>query len=164
VAVETERLLLRPLGPDDLDDFAALHAEPEVARFLRPLDRPAAAERIRADEAEWRQRGHGIFAVMRRESGDFLGRVGIKFWPQFEETELGWALRPSAWGQGYATEAAQACAGWGFSTLEVPYLTAMIRPDNARSIAVAERLGMSPGREDELYGDPVVVYVLPRPG
>jgi RimJ/RimL family protein N-acetyltransferase len=164
VQLETDRLLLRPIGATDLDDFTALHSDPEVTRFLTPLDREAAAERIRADEAEWRERGHGIFAVLERESGDFVGRMGIKYWPQFEETELGWGLRPQHWGQGFATEAARACSEWGFANLDVPYLTAMIHPGNARSIAVAERLGMSPGREDELHGGPVVVYVLPRPG
>jgi RimJ/RimL family protein N-acetyltransferase len=163
VLLETERLLLRPLGAGDLDDFAALLADPDVTRFVSRLTRDEAAERIRADEAEWRQRGHGILVVSHRESGEFLGRAGIKRWPQFDECELGWVLRRAAWGHGYATEAARACAEWGFANLEVPYLTAMIHPRNARSIAVAERLGMDPRREDTLLGDPVVVYGLPRP-
>lgn len=161
--LETDRLLLRPIGPEDLDDFAALHAEPEVTRFLGALDRSAAAERIRADEVEWRERGHGIFVVTHRESGEFLGRAGLKYWPQFVETELGWALRRDAWGNGYATEAARACAEWGFSNLDPPYLTAMIDPANSRSARVAARLGMTAAREDVLLGDPVVVYLLERP-
>jgi RimJ/RimL family protein N-acetyltransferase len=163
VRLETERLLLRPIGPGDLDDFAALHAEPEVTRYIRPLDRDAAAERIRVDGLEWEERGHGILVVAQRRSGEFLGRAGIKYWPQFGETELGWALRRAAWGKGYATEAARAVAAWGFSNLDVPYLTAMIRPENDRSARVAGRLGMIPGREDVLLGDPVVVYMLRRP-
>lgn len=160
--LETERLLLRPIGPADLDDFAALHAEPDVTRFIRALDRDAAAERIRLDGTEWEERGHGIFAVERRGGGGFLGRAGIKYWPQFDESELGWALRREAWGNGYATEAARAVAEWGFAHLDVPYLTAMIHPANARSARVAERLGMVPGREDELLGDPIVVHILER--
>jgi len=162
VLIETERLWLRPMRIGDLDDFAALHADPEVTGFIRPLDRTEAEERLRRDEVEWRERGHGLLAMLDRESGAFLGRCGLKHWPQFGETELGWVLRRDAWGHGYATEAARACAEWGFAELDVPYLTAMVDPDNARSIRVAERLGMAPMRDDVLLGDPVVVYGLDR--
>jgi RimJ/RimL family protein N-acetyltransferase len=162
VRIETERLLLRPIELDDLDDFVALHAEPEVTRFIRPLDRATATERLRRDEREWQERGHGMLAIVDREGDAFLGRCGLKHWPQFDETELGWALRSSVWGQGYATEAARACVGWGFSELDLPYLTAMINAENTRSIRVAKRLGLAPMREDELLGDPVVVYGLRR--
>lgn len=160
--IETERLLLRPMAPGDLDAFIALHAEPEVTRFIRPLGRAAAEERLRKDEREWRERGHGMLAVLDVGGGAFLGRCGLKHWPQFDETELGWALKRTAWGRGYATEAARACTEWGFSTLDVPYLTAMINAENARSIKVAERLGLAPLRDDKLLGDPVVVYSIDR--
>lgn len=160
--IETERLRLRPMEMSDLDEFVALHADPEVTEFIRPLDRTAAEERLRRDEVEWRERGHGLFAVLDRESGAFLGRCGLKHWPQFGETELGWALQRVAWGHGYATEAARACLGWGFGDLDVPYLTAMIDPGNIRSVRVAERLNMAPLRDDLLLGDPVVVYSLDR--
>ncbi len=161
--IETERLRLRPIELGDLDDLVALHADPEVTRFIRPLDRDAAEERIRRDEGEWVERGHGLLAMLDRESGAFLGRCGLKDWPQFGETELGWALRRDAWGLGYATEAGRACVEWGFAKLDVPYLTAMINPGNVRSVRVAERLGLTPMRDDVLLGDPVVVYGLERP-
>jgi RimJ/RimL family protein N-acetyltransferase len=68
----------------------------------------------------------------------------VSDWLQFEETEVGWAFRRDAWVHGYATEAARACLEWGFGSLDVPYLTAMIHPDNEASIQLARRLGMSP--------------------
>jgi RimJ/RimL family protein N-acetyltransferase len=163
VSIETPRLLLRRFSAEDLDDFAALHADPEVTRFVRPLSRDEADERLRKDEFEWQERGHGLLALCGKGTGALLGRTGLKYWPQFDETEVGWILRRDAWGHGYATEAAGACVDWGFSQLDVPYLTAMISNDNGRSIAVAERLGFSPLREDELLGEPVVVYALRRP-
>ncbi len=163
VRLETPRLLLRPLDRRDLDDFVALHADPAVTGFIRPLGRPAAEARLRANEEEWRQRGHGMLAIVDPDRDAFLGRCGLKHWPQLEETELGWVLRREAWGKGYATEAAEACVEWAFSAFDLPYVTAMINPDNQRSLRVAERLGMSPLRDDELLGDPVVVYWLSRP-
>lgn len=162
VLIETERLRLRPIEPGDLDEFVALHADPKVTQFVRPLDRDAATERLEQDASEWRQRGHGLLAVLDLGTGAFLGRCGLKYWPQFDETEVGWVLRRDAWGRGYATEASRACIEWGFSGFEMPYLTAMISPGNARSIRVAQRLGMTASRHDVLLGEPVVVYKIER--
>jgi RimJ/RimL family protein N-acetyltransferase len=162
VVIETERLLLRPLGLADIDEFLALHDDPEVTRFIRPLERREADERLRLVEREWLERGHGMFAVFDRASGRFLGRAGLKHWSQFDETELGWVLRRDAWGHGYATEAARACRDWGFASLDVPYLTAMIHPENDASVRLARRLGMTPLRSDSLLGDAVVVFSINR--
>ena len=160
--LKTARLELRPLELDDLDEFVALHADPEVTGFIRAFDRAEAEERLRRDEREWQERGHGMLAVLDLESGRFLGRAGLKHWPQFDETELGWVLRRDAWGRGYATESVRACIEWGFSEFDVPYLTAMINAANLRSIRVAERLGLTPVRKDMLLDDPVVVYATER--
>ena len=162
MVIETERLLLRPLAPADLDEFVALHEDPEVARFVGGWERADAEERLRAAEREWLERGHGPVAVLDGVSGRFLGRTGLHYWPQFEETEVGWVLRRDAWGRGYATEAAAACLDWGFATLSLPYFTAMIPPDNSASIRVAGRLGMTRLRADVLRDSPVVVYALSR--
>ena len=163
--IETERLLLRRFAPADVDDFVALQTDPEVSRYIQvaqPFGRQQAGERIQADEAEWRERGRRMLAIEERASGRFVGRVTLHDWEQFGETEVGWALRGDARGRGFATEAARAYASWGFRNFAVPYLTAMIRPDNARSIAVAARLGMTELRTDVLSGNPVVVYSVTR--
>ena len=160
--LETKRLLLRELTQAHLAEVVALHSDPEVARFVRPLDRAQAEERLLANEKEWRERGHGMFAAIDRDRDRFIGRVGLKYWPQFDETEAGWVLRRDAWGHGYATEGARACVEWGFAVLPVAYLTAMIHPENARSISVAGRLGFKSTREDVLLGDPVLIYTVER--
>ncbi|HEY7935093.1 MAG TPA: GNAT family N-acetyltransferase [Solirubrobacteraceae bacterium] len=160
--IQTERLRLRPIGLADIDEFLALHSDPEVTRFVGSLDRPQAVGRIELAQREWAQRGHGMCTVCERATGRFLGRVGLRYWSQFEETEVGWMLHRDAWGHGYATEAARACIDWGFGHLTVPYLTAMIHPENVRSIRVAQRLGLAPLRTDVLLGNEVVVYALER--
>ncbi len=99
-------------------------------------------------------------AILERGTERFVGRSGLKYWPQFDETEVGWVLRPDAWGQGFATEAGRACVEWGLGALHLPYLTAMIRPENLPSVHVAERLGMTPLRSDVLMGGPVIVYFI----
>jgi RimJ/RimL family protein N-acetyltransferase len=162
VHIDTERLYLRPMTMRDVDDLVALHADPEVSRYMRALDPEEAVERLRRDDADWREYGHGLFAMFANDGSGFLGRVALKYWPQFDEAEVGWVLRREAWGHGYATEAARACAAWGFAEFDYPYLTAMIRAENARSINVAERLGMTPLRNDVLFDAPVVVHAVRR--
>lgn len=162
--IETSRLLLRRITIEDLDELAAIHAEPQVERFLGPFDRARLIDWVEQNRTEWSELGYGRLAIVDRKSGRLLGRTGLKYWPQFDETEVGWVLRPDAWGRGLATEAARACIDWGFGKLDIPYLTAMIQPANARSIAVAARLGMSPLRQDVLMGEPVTVYSKSRRG
>jgi RimJ/RimL family protein N-acetyltransferase len=162
VTIETERLRLRPVAKDDLDEVVRLHEDPEVARFMGTPDREWLEEWVEGSDREWTELGYGRMALLDRAGGEFLGRTGLKRWPQFEETEVGWALRPEARGRGLATEAARAVLRWAFERFDLPYVTAMIRPDNAPSLAVAERLGLSPVREDELLGVPVIVHSIGR--
>jgi RimJ/RimL family protein N-acetyltransferase len=147
---------------EDLDDLVAIHAEPEVARFMGPFDRVKAIEWMQLDRRDWEKRGYGRLAILERATGRFLGRTGLKYRAQFQETDVGWLLSPDVWGHGFATEAAHACTDWGFQDLDVPYLTALIRPDNRRSARVAERLGMVPLRTDVLLNTPVIVYAMDR--
>jgi RimJ/RimL family protein N-acetyltransferase len=157
-SIETERLRLRPVQPDDLDELVRLHEDPAVAGFIGTPSREWLSERIEWSQEEWSERGHGLLAILDRRSGAFLGRTGLKYWPQFGETELGWVLQPEGRGRGVATEAAAAILESAAGRLDLPYVTAMIRPDNEPSIAVARRLGFSPLREDDLLGVAVTVY------
>jgi RimJ/RimL family protein N-acetyltransferase len=153
-------LRMRPVESGDLEDLVTLHADPATVETFGEAKREEIAEWIERAVGEWEKRGHGRVAILDRESGEFLGRSGLKYWPEFDEVEVSWALTPAARGRGVATEAATACLEWGFRDLEVPYITAMIAPDNAASAAVAGRLGMTPLREDELHGRPIVVHAL----
>lgn len=163
VLIETERLRLSPVTLADLDEFVRLHEDDEVARFMGSPDREWLTGWAEGNEREWEELGYGRMTIRDRESGAFLGRTGLKFWPQFEETEVGWALRPEARGRGIATEGAAATLKWAAGRFDFPYVTAMIQPANEPSIAVAERLGMEPLREDELLGVAVTVYSV-NPG
>jgi Acetyltransferase (GNAT) domain len=104
VLIETERLSLRPMTIADLDQFVAL-------RYVAPpFDRGHAIERLHADEREWKARGHGMLAILKRGSGRFLGRVALKYSAQSDETWFGLALHRDAWGHGFATEAGMYCS------------------------------------------------------
>jgi RimJ/RimL family protein N-acetyltransferase len=159
---DTERLRFRPVGMEDRDELLALQEDPVYARYMSIYDRAGMEGYLRKVGDEWAERGHGRVAILKRDDDRFLGRTGLKHWPQFEETEVGWVLRPDARGHGYATEAARASLQWGFEQFDFPYITAMIQPSNVASARVAERLGMSPIRSDELLGEEVSVYAINR--
>jgi RimJ/RimL family protein N-acetyltransferase len=163
VVIDTERLRLHPLTADDLDDFMALQEQPEVALGTASYTRELALERLETNAREWSERGHGLMAIRERESDRFLGRTGLRHWPQFDEVEVGWALRVEDWGKGYATEAAGAVVAWGFACLPLDYVTAMIHPENSRSLSVAARLGFARLRDDLLLGRPIIVHAMHRP-
>jgi RimJ/RimL family protein N-acetyltransferase len=162
--LETERLLLREWRADDLDGYAAMSRDPEVVRHVgEPQDRTASWRGMALHAGHWALRGYGNWAVERGEDGELLGRVGLwqpEGWPGLE---LGWMLARHAWGRGYATEAARAAMAWAWAELGAAELISLIRPENARSARVAERLGFRPLRVDELGGRRVAVYGIERP-
>jgi RimJ/RimL family protein N-acetyltransferase len=149
-AVLTERLLLRAFGEDDLDAYAAMLADEEVVRFVGGLQsREDAWRNMALLLGHWTLRGYGWWAVCDRSTGALLGRCGLWFPEGWPELEVGWAFARSAWGNGYATEAATAAIAWGAAELGLRRIASVIDPANTRSRAVAERLGMT-------YDRPVV--------
>lgn len=159
---DTERLRFRAVTMEDVDEFLALHEDPLVARFMGSYDRDGMVEWMQKGLDEWAERGHGRVVILDREGGRFLGRAGLKHWPQFGETEVGWALRPEFRGKGIATEAGEAALKWGFEQFDLSCITAMIQPENTASVRVAERLGLRPQRNDTLLGAQVVVHAISR--
>src|SRR4051812_49913907 len=97
----------------DLDDVLELHREPTIIEFLGSTTPDLARERLELCEENWRERGHDLMAVLERSNGRFLGRMGLRFWPELGETEAGWALRRGARGPGDATPGAPAGNRWG---------------------------------------------------
>ncbi len=150
--LRTERLLLRPWRDSDRDPWAALNADPEVmAHFpsvLTRVEADAAFDRISAAIDE---RGWGLWAV--DIDGAFLGFTGLQPVPSdlpfAPALEVGWRLARSAWGHGYATEAAQAALEVAFEELKRDEVVSMTAATNERSRRVMERLGMTRDASDD---------------
>jgi RimJ/RimL family protein N-acetyltransferase len=165
VMLESDRLILRMLRDSDLDAYAEMCADPEVMRYIgdgQPMARPMAWRNLAMVVGHWTLRGYGLWAVEEQASGVFVGRIGFwnpEGWPGFE---LGWMLRRSFWGRGYATEGARAALQFAFTHLEQPSVISLIHPENAVSIRVAERLGEFRVGVTELMGKQVLVYRITR--
>ncbi|RKN39669.1 GNAT family N-acetyltransferase [Micromonospora endolithica] len=145
--IHTERLTLRHWRESDLDPWAAVNADPEVMRFLGP---PLTPQRSTAAARRWQEvldrRGYGFWAVEVRDTGEFVGVTGLDRMDEgmpFSGVEVGWRLARPAWGHGYATEAARAALAYGFDTVGLPEILAVVTAPNARSHALARRLGMT---------------------
>jgi RimJ/RimL family protein N-acetyltransferase len=157
--LHTERLLLRQWRDADLDPWAALNADPEVREYFpTALTRDESAESMRRFQKDIEQRGWGWWAVEVRDTGAFIGFTGLDpvddGYP-FTGVEAGWRLARSAWGHGYATEAARAALAYGFDTLGLPEILAVTAVGNLRSQAVMRRLGMTRDPADD-FDDPDV--------
>ncbi|MEH0070809.1 GNAT family N-acetyltransferase [Pannonibacter sp. Pt2-lr] len=154
--IETERLVLRPWRDEDLEPFAALCGDPEVMRyFVKPLsidETQALITRLREkEEAD----GFCFRPVVRKADGAFIGMAGLSR-PQFPApvpfapcVEIGWRFVRSAWGRGYASEAAQAWLRFGFETLLLDEIVAFTAELNVPSQKVMQRLGMSHDPADD---------------
>ena len=140
--LETDRLLLRPPCADDLEPWAAMMADPVATRFLGGPQGHAGAWRSLAMMAgAWAISGFSNFSVIEKASGRWIGRAGPWYPHGWPGPEIGWAFDRSAWGVGYATEAAQRCLDFAFETLGWDRVVHAIDPGNAASIAVARRIG-----------------------
>ncbi|MFN7570633.1 MAG: GNAT family N-acetyltransferase [Betaproteobacteria bacterium] len=141
-----ERVLLRPWRDDDLDDFAALNADPQVMEFFPAMltreETAAALARVRAKIAE---RGWGWWCL--ELDGRCAGFVGLSE-PNFEAhftpcVEVGWRLAHRYWGRGYAVEGARLALAYGFEVLGLAEIVAFTAQGNRRSRRVMEKLGMT---------------------
>lgn len=142
--IETERLILRPPAAEDLDGWAELMADPEASRFIGgPVPRAAAWRGLAAMAGSWTLYGFAMFSMIERESGRWIGRTGPWQPAEWPGTEVGWGLLRSAWGRGYAGEAAEATIDWAFATLGWTDVIHCIDPANLPSQRLAARLGAS---------------------
>ena len=168
-AIETARLLLRPWQDDDLERLVALYGDPQVARFLsvdgRPWPRARSVGAFEHFRGEWQERGFGPWAAIDKQTGRWLGQVGLNElprWPGPDKIEVGWDLHPSVWGRGLATEGARAALRYGFEVVGLERIISTARADNAASRRVMEKCGLVFQEEFTRKGALVAWYAIDR--
>lgn len=160
----TDRLILRAPETRDFDVYAAFRASDRSTFIGGPLNRAAAWRAFATDLGHWLLRGYGMFSVIERDTGAQVGMAG--FWsPEgWLEPELGWTLFDGFEGRGFAQEAARRLRTYAYDTLGWTTLTSVIAPGNARSIALAERLGARRERDwTSPSGAPALIFRHPGP-
>ena len=148
--LETARLILRPPVDEDLDGWAGRDADARAVQFIGGArSRNQAWMDMATAAGMWSLRGCGLFSVIEKDTGRWVGRVGPWLPEGAIGTEVGWAISPTAWGKGYATEGARAALDFAFGEAGLAEVVSFTALPNLRSIAVMERLGMirDPGED-----------------
>ena len=164
--LESARLVLRRITPDDLPFFTRIHALPEVAQHLYPGGRPRSREEtaafLQSIFESYERLALGYLAVRRKEGGALIGRCGIMelvVESAVPEHGLRYTFDPAVWGQGFATEAAGCVRDYARDVLRLSYVVSAILPQNGRSRRVAERCGARHNGQMEVVGVPWDRYV-----
>ncbi|MFF3658696.1 GNAT family N-acetyltransferase [Streptomyces olivochromogenes] len=167
--IHTPRLLLRRWSDDDLVPMADINADSRVMHWIddgsvRDLDHTA--EAIERWEEEWDEEGFGLFAVELLASGELAGFVGLsvpEFLPEvLPAVAISWRLGSPFWGQGYASEAAQATLEFALQDRGLDRVISITRAGDDASENVIRKLGMTPERETThpVYGYPLRVHAI----
>jgi ribosomal-protein-alanine N-acetyltransferase len=165
IILETKRLMLRRFVLPDLDDLFKFYSDPDVIKYIPDAPRSYGETK---EELEWFLNGHptfpelGLWATIDKETGQFIGRCGLLPWTidGQHEVEVAFALSKAYWGQGLATEAAQALVHYGFEHLGLSRLICLIDHDNEGSIKVASKVGMKFEKESKDEYGPFLVYAI----
>jgi RimJ/RimL family protein N-acetyltransferase len=157
----TPRLTLREMTDADLDDLAALLGDEDVMRYYpRPKTRTEAHDWIGWNQQLYRDHGFGLWTVVLSDTGEYAGDCGLV--PQCmegkHEIEVGYHIRTSLQGNGYATEAAAAARDFARDQLGLNRLIAIIDPANLPSQRVARKIGLEPERHSTLFGRDQVIF------
>jgi [ribosomal protein S5]-alanine N-acetyltransferase len=163
--LETERLLMRRLVASDLDDLYALYRDPEIRRYFP--EGTLTLEETRAELA-WFLDGHpdhpelGLWATIHKPTGAFIGRCGLLPWTidGVDEVEIAYLIAKPWQRQGLGAEAARALVRYGFETLGLERLIALIDPEHTASIRTAEKAGLRAEKEMDLGGAKSAIFSL----
>jgi len=145
-AIESERLVIRPWQESDREVFRAFTSDERITRYL---GRGPVWSGEQNDEFFARQqrhlenRGFCMGAMTRKSDGRVVGVAGLQPLRVGTDVETGWWVAPDCWGLGYAAEAGAAATDYGLNVLKLPRVVAIAHPDNAHSLRVMERIGMS---------------------
>jgi ribosomal-protein-alanine N-acetyltransferase len=167
IVFETEHLFVRYLQNEDLEAFYALCSDPEITRYMDD-GQPLAAEQTRAwiqnSQDNYQKYGYGCFAITARQDGQLIGFGGIARRADTPQLEIIYALKPSCWGQGLASEFVRSLLATCFERWQFPRLEASIDARNQGSVRVVEKAGMALARSEmDEHNQQILWYALDRP-
>jgi [ribosomal protein S5]-alanine N-acetyltransferase len=166
VVIETKRLLLRTFTSNDAQLIYDLNNDSNVTRFTYdPMIDIEHARQVLENIIlpQYALYNHGRWAVHLRENLEFIGWCGLKYRPERHEVDLGYRFKKSAWGNGYATEAADACLKYGFEKLSMRKIIGRAVPENEASWKILEKIGMRFTGEELVDGHWAKTYELSNP-
>jgi RimJ/RimL family protein N-acetyltransferase len=166
VIFETPRLLLRRFTEEDAPLIYKLNSDPEIVKYVHEpiLENENQAKEILINNILPQYKVNlGRWAIYTKADYEFIGWCGLKYIKETGVYDLGYRLLRTAWGKGYATEAAQYTLIYGLRDLTIKLITGMAHVENIASIKVLAKIGMKFSRDEIIDGQPVKVYTLSLP-
>ena len=145
MGLETKRLLLREMNPNDFQALFLVLGDPEAMRhYPFTFDGRHVKDWIERNMNRYRKDGFGLWAVCLKETGELIGDCGLTLQNIHGEIlpEIGYHIRRDCQQKGYAGEAARAVRNWAFSNTDYPTLYSCCKYTNVPSIKTAESIGM----------------------
>lgn len=168
--IETERLILRPVTEEDIQDFFELDSNPNVHKYLgnKPVQSIEASEAMVASILkQYKTNGIGRLALIEKSSTKFIGWAGLKYEDNlrkdFNYFDLGYRLKEQFWGKGFATEAALASLNYGFKDLKLKEIGAAANINHIASNTILSKIGMQATGTFEHEGDSCYWYEMTNP-
>ena len=162
--LETPRLLLRELKVADAPYVFALNSDPEVMKYTGSYPMASIDEAIAflSNYEDYKNFGYGRWACILKETGDFIGVFGLRYFKEDDLVDIGGLFLPAYWNKGYAKEATKACLDYGFSVLKVIGISGKCSAENIASKKTMESLGMSLTKEYFSGTVKVLYYTIKR--
>ncbi|HEY9599956.1 MAG TPA: GNAT family N-acetyltransferase [Cyanophyceae cyanobacterium] len=161
--IETHRLQLRRFMPQDLDNLYCLYRDPDVMKYVgkgvRTRQETQKGLFFMIDHYRY---GFGLWAVVHKANGAFIGRCGLCYLDNTRQVELGYTFAKAYWNRGFATEASLASLRYGFEELKLDRIVAIAKPENHASRRVMEKVGMKYEKDAFYYNTDVVYYSISR--
>ena len=157
---ETERLILREFDISDAQAFYELNLDEEVMRYTadKVFATVGESEELIRNYSEYKKSGYGRWTVVLKETNEILGWCGLKYIESVQEVDLGYRLHKKYWNNGYATEASKASLAIGFEQYGLDLIVGRTMRENAASIKVLEKVGMTYWKDFEFEEHPGVYY------
>lgn len=163
--LETKRLIIREVNPNDLDYLTELMSNEKAMKFFPKLySRKECSQMIDKMMFNYKVQGHGVWMLDDKESKKTVGRLGLVMQSveRKAEPEIGYILHPEFWHKGYATEAGIAVRDYAFEHFKYQHVISLIRPVNLPSQAVAKRLGMQIHRTVQFFNYEHLMFRIDR--
>ncbi|MCC6412920.1 MAG: GNAT family N-acetyltransferase [Saprospiraceae bacterium] len=160
IILETPRLYLREMTPADAENAYLLNLDPEVVQYTgdEPFESVEEARKFLEKYDHYRKYGFGRWAVILKETGEYLGWCGLKYIAEDDEFDIGFRFFKKHWNKGYATEAAKPCLELGFKKFNMPFIVGRAMKANVGSIRVLEKCGLTYWKAFDFDGEEGVVY------
>ena len=169
VVLNTKRLILRPITMDDAQDFYEMDSNPKVHRYLgnNPVTSIEQSRGfIKSILIQYKDYGVGRLAMVKKDTGEFVGWSSLKYErevrKEFNYYDLGYRLKETYWGNGYATESALASLDYGFKDLQLKKICAAAVTDHLVSNHILKKIGLQPSGTFTFDGDLCNWYSLTK--